>query len=172
MGINLHQMNPRATQLPLGILSPAGAVYCRHYPLITSVQDLERICALSHSECGSENKSRPVLCTQRGVLRNRPAYAELVFFGCAWHQRGWSRPLGWNQIFTLRSDGRHFFPVWWGKGLFLVPSYCVSIPCLWKEQCNQLGPESCYFKTSRNLESILSKLAVLNFSVSSLVLMY
>lgn len=76
-------MNPVATQLPLSILSPTGAVYCRHYPLITSVQDLERICALSRSECGSESKSRPVLCIQYGVLRNRPADAELVLFGCA-----------------------------------------------------------------------------------------
>lgn len=70
-------------QLPLSILSPAGAVYCRHYPLITSGQDLERICALSRSECGSESKPRPELCTQHGVLRNRPADAELVLFGCA-----------------------------------------------------------------------------------------
>lgn len=44
------------------IESPTGVIYYRHYPLITSLQDLECICALSHSECASaEDKSRQLM---------------------------------------------------------------------------------------------------------------
>jgi hypothetical protein len=158
MGINLYHMNSIAIQL----FPPPQHLTTRRSHLLQTLSFNHIAAGFGVHPCTDwaiqnvpvlRTSLGSLLCTLHGDLRNRPAGVELLFFGCAIE---WLQPLLWNQVFTLASDGRQFFPGWWRRDLFLALGYCVLTACLWKDTRNTLDPESFSVKTSRNLESMLS----------------